>query len=177
MVLVKRISRLFAADVHAILDRLEEPEAVLRHAVREMDAQLARQRQRTRRLRAEIETVRTRLAAREQTRIELDSQLDLAFECGDDALARRLTRRKLETLRLVKDLEARRASLEDGLAEHDALVAANQDRLEGMQQKAEMLGAARVDGGDDGWRAAGRAIDDDDVELAFLREQQMRSRP
>ena len=42
MALITRISRLFQADLHAVLDRIEEPDLLLRQAVREMQDDLAR---------------------------------------------------------------------------------------------------------------------------------------
>ena len=47
MALITRVSRLFQADFHAVLDRIEEPEAILRQAVREMEEELARDEQRS----------------------------------------------------------------------------------------------------------------------------------
>ena len=37
MALITRFSRLFRADLHAVLDRIEEPDVILRQAVREME--------------------------------------------------------------------------------------------------------------------------------------------
>ena len=34
MALIRRVSRLFAADMHAVLDQIEEPDVVLRQAIR-----------------------------------------------------------------------------------------------------------------------------------------------
>jgi len=48
MLLISRISRLFRADLHAVLDRIEEPEALLRQAIREMEELLAQDEQRSR---------------------------------------------------------------------------------------------------------------------------------
>ncbi|MEL0585501.1 MAG: PspA/IM30 family protein [Candidatus Thiodiazotropha sp. (ex. Lucinoma kazani)] len=42
MALITRVSRLFQSDLHAVLDRIEEPEALLRQAVREMQEALDR---------------------------------------------------------------------------------------------------------------------------------------
>ena len=42
MALITRVSRLFQADLHAVLDRIEEPEVLLKQAVREMEEELAR---------------------------------------------------------------------------------------------------------------------------------------
>ena len=42
MALINRMSRLFTADVHAVLDRIEEPDVLLRQAIREMEEALER---------------------------------------------------------------------------------------------------------------------------------------
>ena len=36
MALINRISRLFQADFHAVLDQIEEPEQILKQAIRDM---------------------------------------------------------------------------------------------------------------------------------------------
>ena len=46
MALVTRLSRLFQADFHAVLDRIEEPDLQLRQAVREMQFALDQDQQR-----------------------------------------------------------------------------------------------------------------------------------
>ena len=48
MALITRVGRLFRADLHAVLDRVEEPEVLLRQAIREMEEELAEERQRLR---------------------------------------------------------------------------------------------------------------------------------
>ena len=41
MALINRVARLFKADFHAVLDQIEEPELLLKQAVREMEDELA----------------------------------------------------------------------------------------------------------------------------------------
>ncbi|RLA35148.1 MAG: hypothetical protein DRR11_01080, partial [Gammaproteobacteria bacterium] len=41
MALINRISRLFKADFHAVLDQIEEPEQLLKQAIRDMEDELA----------------------------------------------------------------------------------------------------------------------------------------
>ena len=41
MPLVDRVARLFRADLHAVMDRIEEPDVLLRQALREMEEELA----------------------------------------------------------------------------------------------------------------------------------------
>lgn len=96
MALIRRLSRLFAADVHAVLDQIEEPESVLRQAIREMEEELARQRQREKWICGEIESAAGRIGVLATEAGEIDANLDLSFANGNEALARRLTRRKLE---------------------------------------------------------------------------------
>ena len=55
MALVTRISRLFQADFHAVLDRIEEPDLQLRQAVREMQYALEQDQQRLQLLQHEAE--------------------------------------------------------------------------------------------------------------------------
>ena len=40
MTLITRLSRLFHADVNAVIDQLEEPELLLKQAIREMEETL-----------------------------------------------------------------------------------------------------------------------------------------
>ncbi len=46
MALINRISRLFKADFHAVLDQIEEPEQILKQAIRDMEDDLATTEQR-----------------------------------------------------------------------------------------------------------------------------------
>ena len=42
MALIKRVARLFHSDMHAVLDRLEDPESLMKHSIREMEEDLRR---------------------------------------------------------------------------------------------------------------------------------------
>lgn len=176
MALITRFSRLFSADLHAVLDRLEEPEILLKQAVRDMEEELAR-------MRADVLGARTELQriAQQQTRLDgrltdLESELDVCFAAGEETLARSLVRRKLETERLRQTLTNRRDALVERLAELEPTIAANDRHLSAMREKVEVLGerhetpCSAVPGCDD------IAVGSDEVEVAFLREQQRRVR-
>jgi hypothetical protein len=139
-----------------------------------MEEELARQRQRQKWVRSEIEAVSTKIAGLEQLSRDLDVKLDICFENENDGLARKVTRRKLETAKLVEHSVAAREALQRKLEELDALVATNADHLECMHQKAAVL-AADQPRSDANSTTAFAAIDDDDVEIAFLREKQARA--
>ncbi len=55
MALITRMTRLFTADLHAVLDRLEEPDVLLKQALREMEDDVALREQRVRYLEHERE--------------------------------------------------------------------------------------------------------------------------
>jgi phage shock protein A len=160
--------------MHAVLDQIEEPVAVLRQAIREMEEELARQQQRQKWIRTEIRTTSERIEGLEQLSGELDTKLDICFANDNEALARKITRRKLETAKLAEHAEAARESLNRKLEELDAVVASNADQLECMQQKAAVL-AADVSHSESAGGMPIQGIDDDDVEIALLREKQARA--
>jgi phage shock protein A len=156
--------------MHAVLDQLEEPKIVLRQAIREMEEELARQRQRQKWLKVEIESATARIDAFEVQSRDLDSRLDLCFASDNETLARRLTRRKLETARAAEQSAAKRDALARQLEELEGLLESNADQLECMQQKAALFAVDDAGSGD----SVAAGIDADDVEIAFLREKQAR---
>jgi len=178
MALITRVSRLFRADLHAVLDRIEEPQVLLRQAVREMEEDLGRDEQRLRLLAHEQEqlTARSHQTAQELTRIE--AELDVCFDSDKEDLARGLIRRRLETQQLARHLEQRQASVARDLSKLRSRVDENRSRLEAMRQKAELLAEEDAPvGPEPHWdRGPGLGIRDEDVEVAFLAERQRRSR-
>ncbi|HEY5719143.1 MAG TPA: PspA/IM30 family protein, partial [Gammaproteobacteria bacterium] len=146
MALITRVSRLFRADAHAVLDRLEEPALLLRQAVREMEAALADDERRRQRLDRQHTQLVSRRAELGRTLGELARDLDVCFEAGKQELARTLLRRRLESERLLQLLERRASALAESLAELDARLDENRARCEAMRQKAELLaGEERAD--------------------------------
>jgi len=177
MALITRVSRLFQADFHAVLDRIEEPEVLLRQAVREMQEELARDEQRGRLMHHEQGQLTARETELEQSLQDIKEQLDVCFDTGNDDLARACIRRKLEAQRFCKGLAHKRRALQEALDELDKRLGENRSRLESMQQKAELLAeeSARTRPADN-WSLADIRIGEEDVEVAFLREKQHRRR-
>jgi len=177
MALITRVSRLFQADFHAVLDRIEEPEVLLRQAVREMEEELARDEQRNRVLQHEQGQLIARETELEQSLHDIEEELDVCFESGNDDLARAWIRRKLEAQRFCKGLARKRGALQETLEDLNTRLRENQARLESMRQKAELLAAesVRVRPADN-WTIPEFTVRDEDVEVAFLREQQHRRR-
>ena len=171
MALINRMSRLFTADVHAVLDRIEEPDVLLKHAVREMEEELARSEQRARALEHEHEALGERQRKIGGVLADLGEQLDVCFASGNEELARKVIKRRLETERLEQHVAERRAALAKELAALRGALQEQREQLDVMRQKAELLTAAAA--GDD---AGGGdfAVGEAEVEVAYLRERQKR---
>ena len=177
MALITRISRLFQADLHAVLDRIEEPGALLRQAVREMEDDLARDEQGMKVLNHELGQLISRQTDISQSLDDIEDELDVCFESGKDDLARALIKRKLEALRFQKVLSRKREGQERTLNGLRTRLQENRARLDSMRQKAELLAEETVaDSFVDNWTSPDIVVRDEDVEVAFLREKQQRSR-
>ncbi|MDH3428676.1 MAG: PspA/IM30 family protein [Gammaproteobacteria bacterium] len=182
MALINRISRLFRADLHAVLDQIEEPEALLKQAVRDMEDELAACQQRIALCAHDQAALSMRRSEVEKAISEFDAQLDLCFESDQDDLARKLIRKKLEAERLYKRLNARHAANEEYLDEQRTTFEQNDATLDSLRQKAELFAhrpAVRSDAGsefdDTRWMARDMAVGEDEVEIAYLREKSTRS--
>lgn len=177
MALITRVSRLFQADFHAVLDRIEEPAALLRQAVREMEEELARDEQHSKVLQLELRQLTSREAELEQSLHDIEEQLDTCFESGNDDLARAWIRRRLEAQRYAKIVSRKRGALGETLDELNTRLRENQAQLESMRQKAELLaGESARTRPEDSWTTPDISVREEDVDVAFLREKKRRSR-
>ncbi|HEX5056158.1 MAG TPA: PspA/IM30 family protein [Gammaproteobacteria bacterium] len=179
MALIERLARLFQADVHAVLDRMEEPETLLKHALREMEDELAACEQRMRRLRQEQEQLLQRQAGIEQSLLRIDEELDICFNSGNDELPRTLVKRKLETQLFLRAVAQRREALDKALREQQAVLEEGRGQFESMRQKAELM-AAEAQAGVADTQSCTRAttefrVQEADIEIALLRERQQRA--
>jgi len=157
--------------VHAVLDRIEEPDVLLKHAVREMEEELARGEQRARALEHDGETLGERQRKAETMLRELAEQLDVCFDSGNQELARKVLKRRLETERFEHHLAERGAAVAKELAALRTALDEQREQLDVMRQKAELLTATAA--GDD-FRNGEFVVGDAEVEVALLRERQKR---
>lgn len=174
MALISRLTQLFQADFHAVLDRIEEPDALLRQAVRDMEDALTQDEQRLKHLRADLAETTNRLAKLQITFTQLDEELDVCFSADEDDLAKGVIRRQLETNKLGDVLAGKKESIKEELSDLEARTTENRGRLESMRQKAEMLSendpvSMPFDSTPD------ITVYADEVNVAYLREKQKRS--
>lgn len=178
MTLINRVSRLFRADLHAVLDRVEEPDLLLRQAVREMEEDLGRDRRRLQLLGEDRRSLDHRHGGLEASLARIGEELDVCFDAGKEDLARTLIRRRLEIERLRDLLRRKREDLERATVRLQERIGGNAGRLEAMRQKAELLVGEEPTGrAEESWRVPSEAVRAEDVEVALLRERQRRAQP
>ena len=176
MALITRVSRLMRADLHAVLDRVEEPDVLLRQAVREMEESLDSERRDAKHARQEQRRITSRRGEAASTLERIGRELDLCFESGREDLARSLVRRKLVAERAARALDEREEALARSLDELDARIADHQCRLEEMREKADLFAATESQSDEPDWgdAATDAGVREADVEIALLREKQAR---
>ncbi len=182
MALINRISRLFKADFHAVLDQIEEPEQLLKQAIRDMEDELAATEQRIAVCEHDQEALAVRNSELQGALAEINGQLDLCFESKKEDLAKGLIKKKLEAERLMKRLTAQQAANDKYLDGQRTTLDENKATLESFRQKADLFAqraSAQTRGGsefdDIGWMAREMTVGDDEVEIAYLREKSFRS--
>jgi phage shock protein A len=182
MALINRISRLFKADFHAVLDQIEEPEALLKQAIRDMEDDLASAEQRVTLCAHDQEALAGQKRELKNTITEFDTQLDLCFESEKDDLAKSLIRKKLEADRVLKRLDSQYTTNEKYLKEQRTLLKENGAALESLRQKAELFAHRAPAHSNNGTEFVDIAsmtremsVGDDEIEIAYLHEKSMRS--
>ena len=175
MALVTRLTRLFQADFHAVLDRIEEPDLQLKQAVREMQLALDQDRQGQRLLQHEAAQLAKAVSSKTASIAALDEELDICLAAKKDDLARDLVRRKLgaeKQLRAAGEQSVRVELQQQALARQ---IDEQGQQLDSMKQKLELL----VSSNDDPLGATpvqGDAIRSEEVEIALLREKERRAK-
>lgn len=180
MALITRLSRLLRADAHAVLDRIEEPDLLLRQALREMEQELDDAARQVRSLEQERERLGRRDQTLRETLARIGQDLELCLDAGQNELARGLIRRRLETERALDQLNRRHADLERELAERCETLAENRARYEELRGRAEtLLDDAQAEGRPRDTRddvGNYRPVSEQEIEVALLREKQRRER-
>ncbi|MET0064381.1 MAG: PspA/IM30 family protein [Candidatus Thiodiazotropha endolucinida] len=180
MALITRVSQLFRADVNAVLDRMEEPEILLKQAVRDMEEALTKDDHRVKVIELELKQIALRQSELEARLDQVTEELDLCFDTGNEALARTLLKRKLESERYLNYLARKQQEFQEAGETLKKRIHENRSRLESMRQKAELLAGSDSDEDErNRWNEPDFmrqfAVNDDDIELAFLREKQRRT--
>lgn len=175
MALVTRLSRLFQADFHAVLDRIEEPDLQLRQAVREMQFSLDQDQQRLKLLQHEATQLDKAAHTVTANLVEYAEELDICLAAKKDDLARDLIRRKLGSEKQLQALQQQLASVESQRQNLEKQIDEQSQQLTSMKQKLELLVSDDEGFTSDGFNRAD-AIRSEEIEIALLREKERRAK-
>ena len=172
MALITRLSRLFQADFHAVLDRIEEPDIQLRQAVREMEFDLQQDEQALALLQHEAAQLLVTIDEFLSKITAFDEELDICFGAKKDDFARDLIKRKLEAENIRANAEKQLAAVDNNIEKLQQRISDHHQQLDNMKQKLDLL----VDENKPSSPYTPTSnIRNEDIEIAFLREKQKRA--
>jgi phage shock protein A len=173
MALITRLNKLFQADMHAVLDKIEEPEALLKQAIRDMEAAATLEEKQLRLCELEQEQLGKKAQQLSETLAELDGKLALCFQADKDDLARSVVKRKLECQQALTHATETATALAEKTQRLTKQLGEHQTQLVEMKQKADVFAS------EPGSKATGSGawdnpatLREEDVEVAFLCEKQ-----
>jgi phage shock protein A len=113
MGLLKRMSNLLSANLNDLIDQCEDPEKLLRQAVRDMETALGQLMDGAARAIAHQKLLARQLHEQQQSITQRVRTAELALARGDEAAARRELRRKIEHTQLADALAQQSTSAEE----------------------------------------------------------------
>jgi len=172
MNILTRISRLFKADIHGILDSLEEPEIILKQAVRDMQDEIDKATISISAFTQQLERLQQKqknLSEHIQTQHQ---QLDFCFSENNTELCKSIIRKKLQAELSLKELnqlltntsEEKQKKITE-TEEHKEKLQAIRDKLALFTEQTEINETTPVS-------TPNSTVSHDDIELAFLYEKQ-----
>jgi len=144
MTLFARLADLVTANLHALVDRVEDPELLLAHLIRELEEGLALVRQQAARALAADHRLRRELEQHRAGARHWQEQARAAVDQGREDLARRALARQLEQEDLARGLETQHAEAAGVSAKARAALHALERRLADVRRRQRLL-LARLD--------------------------------
>lgn len=172
MSILTRISRLFKADIHGILDNLEQPEIILQQSIRDMQNEVDK----AEIIISELDMQQAKFEQKHQSlKIalkELHSQLQFCLQENNESLSKSVIRKKLQVDSSLKELAGQLANI---LEEKKLKTSETEERKERLQVIRDKLALfTEKTSFNESTLAAdlNSGITQDDIELAFLYEKQ-----
>ena len=172
---MKRMRNLFTADAHAVFDLMEDPFALLKQSIRDMEEQVRLQQHSKSELSSQREKLARQLAQQKSVRDKIKQDLDTCFESDNEILARGLIKKRLYIEKQESMLQSQIQNTEESLLGIEKLIVSNQSALEEMQQQAEILAIQGETSKNISDMDLTGEITENDVEIAFLNEKNSRA--
>ncbi len=181
MAIMTRILRLWKADIHGVMDQLEDKELLLKQYLREMESSLDEKENRVQSITASLKRIEN---AHNQCALEiekLEKDLELALRKENDEIARLLIRKQRsqqvylqEMQRQQQDLDQDRTNLLECLKEQRLQYETMRVKTETYCRDAEMR--KQSDSSSSSYDGFGdRGIDDNEIELELMRRKEAMS--
>lgn len=139
MRIFQRMNDILCANIHEMIDRIEDPEVMLKQAIREMEESIQQVTAETSRAIAGSKRIDRELAKNESDALQWQQRASQAVQNGDDQLARKALERKNESQCLAKALRDQSGSvgkavqsLKDQVAGMNAKLAEAKRQLTGL---------------------------------------------
>ena len=139
MAILNRVRRLVRADLHAILDSIEDPQAVLKQAIREMAEALDRKRALLLQSEQAIHSLESCCRRLTEKLAGTDQDLELSISKSTDDLARQVIARRLM---IGKQLQQYQGRLQASRQRWQALseeIQSQQEQFDSIRERAELL--------------------------------------
>jgi phage shock protein A len=179
MTLLQRLTRFVKADVHGLLDSLEDPADIVQQTIRDMEEALAHKEQELSALRTTLQRLTTAQQDLARAAQDIDHNIDLCFEAENDTLARNFLRQRLETAQQARQLSRTLEDVQAQCAACEHTMATQREQLAAVVQQYHLYSAtSQPPPGNPHATASApgmRGITEDAVELAFLEEKRRRA--
>lgn len=178
MAIINRLVRLWKADLHGVMDQLEDKQLLLKQYLREMEASLDRKENRMAVVAQNCRQVKGDVRKRSLEIDHLEQDLDLAIHKEKDDIARMLIRKKRSQQETLKHLQAKSMIIEQERQQLAHTMERQRLQYGQLKIKADIFGRKMepcLDGnvpGEHGSSSDWREISDEEVELELLQRKE-----
>lgn len=171
MSILTRITSLFKADIHGILDNLEQPEIVLKQAIRDMQDEIDKATATI----GILSQQRDRMLQKKQTLSghvqELQYQLQFCFNEDNETLAKSVIRKKLQAEITLNQISGQLKNINEDINQLTNETKERQQKLETIRDKLTLFSEQAEFKENSTVSETVSSVTVDDVELAFLHEK------
>ena len=173
MTIMTRITRLFKADINGILDCIEEPRAMLKQAIRDMEAEVDGVARAVDEAGEEIKRFSSRTENLLADLEEVKNQIQLSFKADNEELARHFVKKKLDVETRLKSLELNVEAARKKRQQAEERRQAYRKRLDDIRSKAEALSDDQLTTSWQGDAEDKAVVSGCEVEIEFLQQKEL----
>ena len=179
MKLTTRITKLFTADAHSVLDSMEDPLSQLKQALRDMEMSIDEHQLSLNQLVIRQKELDHQLEVVEQQYADTNEDLDVCFESDNEVLARSIVKKKLYLGQRIDQIKQSQLQLKTKKARLEEQLRNDQEQFVLIEQQAAVYLAKQPENetsqsANGSMNSATAVISDDDIEMAFLNEKRKR---